>query len=554
MRKKIIRSAIVLILALIALGFWYFQRNIFSKGVLKLEILGQDAVEVGQKVDYVLKYKNNGEITLTNIRLIFEYPDNSLVETEDKKLRVEKTLDDIYPGEEKTITLSARILGRENELKKAKAWLSFQPKNLKARYEVSTTQTAVIKFSPLTFELDLPSRVETEKDFSFSLNYFSNIDYPLSQLRVKLEYPSGFEFIESSPKAVENDEWQLQILNKAQGGRIKISGRIKGETGEHKVFKASLGLWQEGNFILLEETTKGTEIIKPMIYLSQLVNGSSDYIANAGDFLHYEVFFKNVGSSPFENLFLVIGLENSLFDLESLRAPSANYHQGDSSLVWDWKNNSQLRFLDEDEEGKVEFWINLKEDLPSTENNNKNLSLKDSVNLAPAKEEFSVKVNSKLALEQKGFFADETFKNSGLLPPQVGQTTNFTITWKLKNSYNDLRNVKVKAILPSWVSLTGQLLPRESSFVFDSQSREIIWEVGELKAGQEIGSDSPNLSFQVSLNPSISQQGQTAEIISKSQAFGDDTWTQSAVASAVQTLTTGLLSDEGFTSAQGIVQ
>jgi hypothetical protein len=234
-----------------------------------------------------------------------------------------------------------------------------------------------------------------------------------------------------------------------------------------------------------------------------------------------------------------------------LRAPSANYHQGDSSLVWDWKNNSQLRFLDEDEEGKVEFWIDLKEDLSSTENNNKNLSLKNSVNLAPAKEEFSVKVNSKLVLEQKGFFADETFNNSGPLPPQAGQTTNFTITWRLKNYYNDLRNVKVKAVLPSFVSLTGQLFPRDASFVFDSQSREIIWEVGEVQAG---GGESPNLSFQISLNPSLSQQGQTAEIVSKSQAFGDDAWTQSAVASVVQTLTTGLLSDEGFTPAQGIVQ
>ena len=554
MRKKIIRSTIVLSLALIALGFWYFQRNIFSKEVLKLEILGQDTVEVGQKVDYVLKYKNNGEITLTGVRLIFEYPENSLVETEDKKLRVEKTLDDIYPGEEKTITLSARILGRENELKKAKAWLSFQPKNLKARYEVSTTQTAVIKFSPLTFELDLPSRVETEKDFSFSLNYFSNIDYPLSQLSVKLEYPSGFEFIESNPKAVENSEWQLQILNKAQGGRIKISGRIKAGTGEQRVFKASLGMWQEGNFILLKETTKGTEIIKPMIYLSQLVNGSSDYIANPGDFLHYEVFFKNIGSSPFENLFLAISLDSSLFDLESLRAPSANYHQGDSSLVWDWKNNSQLRFLDEDEEGKVEFWINLKEDLPSTENNNKNLSLKDSVNLAPAKEEFSLKVNSKLVFEQKAYFDDEVFGNSGPLRPSIGQPTTFTVSWKLKNSYNDLRNVKVKATLPSWVSLTGQLFPREASFVFDSQSREIIWEVGEILANQGINSDGPSLSFQVSIIPNSSQRGQAVEIISQAQAMGDDTWTQEIITSESQTLNTGFLSDQGFNSGQGIVQ
>ncbi|MDP3093196.1 MAG: hypothetical protein Q8N16_00325 [bacterium] len=552
MSRKLIRPIIILVLALVGFGFWYFQRNVFSKDTLKLEILGPDTVEVGQKVDYVLKYKNNGEITLTGARLTFEYPEDSLVE--DGKLRLEKEIGDIYPGEEKTITFQARILGRENELKKAKAWLEFQPKNLRARYEVSTTQAAVIKFSPLTFELDIPSRIEAEKDFSFSLNYFSNIDYPLSQLRAKIDYPSGFEFIESSPQAMETNEWQIPILNKTEGGRIRISGRIKGEVGEQKVFKASLGIWQGGKFVLLKETAKGAEIIKPMVYLSQLVNNSSDYTANAGDFLHYEVFFKNIGNSPFENLFLVVGLDGLLFDLETLRAESANYHQGDSSLVWDWKKNPQLKFLDEGEEGKVEFWINLKQDFLLTEAKAKNLLLKNSVSLAPAREEFAVKVNSKLVLEQQGFFNDEVFGNSGPLPPRVGQPTTFTVIWKLKNYYNDLRNVKVKSTLPSFVSLTGQLFPRDSSFVFDSQSREIIWEVGEVQAGQGVGGEGPNLSFQVSLNPSASQQGQTAEIINKSQAFGDDTWTQDAVASAIQTLTTGLLSDEGFTPSQGIVQ
>ena len=553
MNKKVIRYIIIFSLVIVVAGFWYFQRNAFSKDILKLEILGSDTTEVGQKMDYVLKYKNNGKISLTNIKLTFEFPKNSLIK--DNKIRIEQKLDDIYPGEEKTITFSGRVLGQENELKKAKAWLEFQPKNLKAKYQVSTTQTTVIKFSPLTFELDLPSKIETEKDFSFSLNYFSNIDYPLSQLRVKIDYPSGFEFSDSSPKALENNEWQVPILNKAEGGRIRIFGKINGDIGEQKVFKASFGMWTEGNFVMLKEATKGAEIIKPTIYLSQLVNGSSDYSANPGDFLHYEVFFKNIGSSPFENLFLAIDLNSSLFDLTTLKSLNAEYHQGDSSMIWDWKKNPQLKFLDENEEGKVEFWINLKEDLPVIKPKDKNLVLKDSISLFPAKEEFSIKVSSKIDLDQQAFFTSDSFPSSGSLPLRVGLPTAFTINWKLKNFYNDLRNVKVRATLPAWVSLTGQLLPRDSSFLFDSQSREIIWEVGEVMAGQGVnGSDSANLSFQISLVPNSSQLGQMPEIISMARVFGDDTWTQDEIESETKTINTGALSDQGFNSTQGIVQ
>ncbi|MBU4351010.1 hypothetical protein L6250_00080 [Candidatus Parcubacteria bacterium] len=553
MNKKTVRYIIIFILILAVAGFWYFQRNSFSKEIMKLEILGPETTEVGQKVDYVLKYKNNGDITLINAKLSFEFPENSL--TEDNKIRIEQNLEDIYPGEEKTITLSGRILGQENELKKAQAWLSFQPKNLKARYEVSTTQTTVIKFSPLTFEFDLPSKIEAEKDFSFSLNYFSNVDYPLSQLRVKIEYPAGFEFVDSTPKALEKDEWQVPILNKADGGRIKIFGRINGNIGEQKMFRASFGMWQDGNFILLKEASRGAEIIRPTIYLSQLVNGASDYVASSGDTLHYEIFFRNIGSSPFENLFLVVNLEGSLFDLTSLQSPNANYHQGNSSMIWDWKKNPQLRFLDEDEEGKVEFWIALKKEVATVGPRDKNLILKNSVNLSPAKEEFSLKVNSKLDLDQQVFFNSDLFQASGSLPLRVGQPTALTVTWKLKNFYNDLRNTKVKATLPSWVSLTGQLLPRNSSFVFDSQSREIIWDLGEIKAGQGAnGTDSPSLSFQILLTPNSSQLGQTPGIINRAQAFGDDTWTQEPIESEIKTASSGSLSDPGFDYSQGIVQ
>ena len=549
MGKKFIYSILAFVLIMAAFGFWYFQRNIFSKEVLKLDILGPDTVEVGQKVDYTLKYKNNGEITLTNAKLTFEYPEESLVE--EGKRRFEKSLNDIYPGEEKTMTLSARILGQENELKIAKAWLEFQPKNLKARYEVLTSMTSVIKFSPLTFDLDLSSRVETDKDFSFSLNYFSNIDYPLSQLRVKIEYPPGFEFVDSTPQALEKNEWLVASLNKAQGGRIKVSGRIKGDVGEQKVFKANLGLWQEGNFVLLKEATKGVEIIKPTIYLSQLVNSSPDYSASAGDSLHYEIFFKNIGGSSFENLFLVVGLDGNFFDLNSLRAPeTTNYHQGDNSLIWDWKKNPQLRFLGEGEEGKAEFWINLKDELPITEANNKNLVLKDSVSLSPAREEFTVKVNSKLVLEQKGYFSEGTFNNSGFYPPKIDQRTTFTAVWGLKNFYNDLRNVKIKAVLPPGTSLTGQLLPRESNFLFDSQSREIVWEIGEVSAG----STGPSLSFQVALTPNSSQIGSPAEIVGLVTVFGDDAWTQETITGTAPSLDTNSLSDANFIRGQGIVQ
>ncbi|GAH31413.1 unnamed protein product, partial [marine sediment metagenome] len=193
------------------------------------------------------------------------------------------------------LRIRARLLGKEGEAKIAKATLSYRPKNLKARYESITTFTTVIKSVPLNFEFDLPSQTESGKELKFRLNYFSNIDYPLSNLRCKIEYPLGFEFIESTPPSLEKIEWEVPPLNKAEGGRIEIVGRLRGEVGEQKIFQAELNIWQEGEFILLKKAVKGVEIIKPALYITQQINGNPEYIANPGDSLHYEIFFKNIG-------------------------------------------------------------------------------------------------------------------------------------------------------------------------------------------------------------------------------------------------------------------
>jgi len=547
MRRKLTIFLIILILIFSILGVWYYQKNIYSKEILKLEILGPTETELAQEIEYIVKYKNNGNIRLEEAKLIFEYPKNSVVITEEgesSSLRQEKELEDIYPGEEKTVHFKARLLGKENEPKIAKAWLSYQPKNLRARYESATTFTTSIKSIPLTFEFDLPSKIDSDKENIFRLNYFSNLNFPLSNLRIKVEYPAGFEFIESQPKALANNEWEIPLLNRTEGGRIGISGILSGEVGETKIFRANLGIWQEGEFILLKEIARGVEIARPSIFISLKINDSPQYIANPGEYLHYEIFFKNTSEKVLENLFLVVQLEKELFNFETLQAGSGQAQKESGSIIWDHTVVPQLRFLPGMEEGKVEFWIKLKTDLPQ------NPLIRTKISLGSVREEFSNKITTKLAIFQKGYFNQGPFKNSGPLPPQVGQTTTYTISWQVKNSYSDVRNLKVKAVLPSQVKLTGELLPKETRFTFDQVSREIVWEIGDLPAGGM----SPEIFFQLSLTPDSSQKGKSAELIALARAIGEDVFAVKEVEGMAEAVNTTLSDDPFITPEMGIIQ
>ena len=517
--RKVIILVIILAVILAIAGYWYWQRNPYSKEILKLEILGPGNASVMQEIEYTVKYKNNGDVRLEEPRLIFELPEYTLaVKVAGKELpqigfprRIEigpEELGDIYPGEEKTFQFKGRLLGKQGEVKTAKVWLSYRVKNLQARYESTTTFTTVIDSVPLTFDFDLSSKVEAGRDLEFSLNYFSSMDYPLTDLGIRVEYPGGFEFLRSDPKGLDKTEWEIPLLNKAEGGRIEITGKLSGELREQKMFKAAIGVWQDDEFIILKEITKGVEITKPQLSIFQHINGQSNYTASPGDLLHYEVFFRNISGEPFKDLFLVVSLDGAGFDFDTIKSELGQLQTGDSSVIWDWRDIPKLKFLDQGKEGKVEFWINLKDGWAISGSEEKNAVLKNSILVSQVKEEFETKVNSKLEISQQA----------------SQQSDIYTITWQAKNYLNDVKNVKVKAILPSGVSLFGNISPESESskFAFDSGSREIVWMVEDMDAGTGILNDAPNISFQV-----ISISGQT--IINQAVITGEDQWTESFI-------------------------
>ena len=89
------------------------------------------------------------------------------------------------------------------------------------------------------------------------------------------------------------------------GGKIKIKGVISAGAGSQLNFSARLGMWQEGRFIVIKEASHEVQVIQPLLFISQQINGLSNYAASLGETLNYEVFFRNIGSTSFDNLFEV---------------------------------------------------------------------------------------------------------------------------------------------------------------------------------------------------------------------------------------------------------
>lgn len=551
------RKLLFIILFIIVIGgffiFWFYRESMFSKEILRIDILAPDSAKAGEEIEYSIKYKNNGNFVLEGPKLIFDMPDNSL--TEDSKTRITQDLEDIYPGDEEIIKVKTRLLGKEGDLKTAKASISYTPKNLTVRYESDTSFTTKIEEVPVTLDFDLPSKVEKGKELQYSINYFSNVDYPLENLSLKVIPIEGFDIQFADPASLDGLEWKLPTLIKAEGGRINIRGLVSGSTNQALNFSAQLGLWQNGAFVVIKETNTNVEIIQPLLFISQQVNGSTAYVASPGETLKYQIFFRNIGTTPFDNLFMVVKLDGSALDTSSIQVQGGQVQPNDNLIVWDYRQVSQLRHLDVQEEGEVDFYVKVKSDWTPSGSDENNALITDEVNISQIIQNFSVKVNSGLVIAQSASYKNYDIENSGPIPPEVGKATTYTITWNISNYLSDAKNVKVKAILPQNVSLTGKFMPpnESSNFSFDSASREIVWSVGDILAGTGVKGDPYTLSFQVSLIPSASQKGSAAPLIGQAQIFGENQFTNTTITARDSGVTTSL-PDDFANSGGGIVQ
>lgn len=553
MKKK---TSLLIILSLAILAFiiyFIYRESMFSKEILKLEIMGPEKANMGNEIEYTVKYKNNGNFALESPKLVFIMPDNSL--TEDNKTRITQDLKDIYPGDEEFIKIKTRLLGKEGDIKIASASLSYTPKNLTARYESDTTFSTRIDNVPVTLDFDLPTKVEKGKDLQYSINYFSNIDYPLENLSLKIDPVQGFDFVSANPSSLDNAEWKLQTLNKAQGGRVTIKGKVSADTEKKLTFVASLGMRQNGNFIVIKQTSVDVEVIQPLLFISQQVNGSGSYVASPGETLHYQIYFRNIGTSSFENLFAVVKLDGQALDMSSIQAENAQVQTGDNMIIWSWQQASQLSHLGVQEEGELDFSVKVKNDWNASGADPSSLVIADSINISQITQKFEIKVNSGLAISQQAFYKNDDIENSGPTPPKVGKATTYTITWNIKNYFSDTKNVKVKAVLPKNVSLTGKIMPttESSNFSYDSASREIVWSVGDVLAGTGVRGDPVYLSFQVSLTPTVDQKGSTAQLIGEVNVTGENQFTNTRI-SAIDAGVDSSLPDDFANSGGGLVQ
>ena len=562
MLKIFLWSAVVLFSFSVAviIYFWTSGGNIISSSNINIEVRAPVQVRGGEVItfDIFIENKNNMPIELAD--LVVEFPEGSFSEDGRRLLYERQPVGYISPWGAARKTISAVLFGEENEEKEIKVILEYRLEESNAIFAKEELYTIRIARPPVGVFVNIPAQIDTHEEIDVDVEIVSNSETIMRDLVLMLAYPTGFQFLNSSPIPVRDESvWEIGDIDPDQQRKISVRGIMIGQGEEERAFRAQVGVInKDGDFVPYSSASKTLVVKKPALDLA-LILGGDKKIMFSNDTLPVRILWRNNLSEVVRDVRLEVKLRGKALDERTMLIDKGSYRTSDKTIVWTPSDIRGLREISPGETGEARFVFSLLNPLPVSGIDDKDFVITIDGEIAgiittPDDPKYRVvnvvneeiKVGSRLQIATRALYYVGPFENTGPIPPKVGEETTYTIGWSIGNITNDFSDVKVKTSIPSYMRWMGNSTPSEEKISFDENSGEVIWDVGDVTAGTGVLWPAREVYFQISLVPGLVHVSKYVELISDTVISGQDNFVNEVVSDAKSFLSTSLFGDPGF--------
>jgi len=529
--------------------FWGGGQTISANDV-GITISGPVSVGAGENLSLDLIIQNNNPIALKVVDLIVDWPSGTKSSENliDPVNKVVERIENIQPGTLTRETASASLFGDEGDNKEISVKIEYQVDGSNAIFSKEKKFSIILNAAPARISVSALEEVSSGQEVEFVATITSNSVSEIRNLMVTTSYPFGFNFIDSTiDPTYSNNIWVIESLSPNEKKEIKITGTITGQNDEERVFRFNTGLVSDDNpeeiGVVFNNYIHELVIKKPFLGLNLIINGNSDpvVVANSGDRVRADLVFNNNTNDIIKDLDIRLTFDGVTFDESSVRASDGYYRSADNTLIFNSENFPELEQVSARQEVRTDFSFEIKNLIESGLNITKpeiKIDLKmngERISNANAEEEIKESSTKIVKLVSDIFVGAYTlrelgsFQNIGTIPPKVDSETTYTINLSASNSSNDLNNARITAILPQYVFWNNKVSPSDEIYSYDDNSRTLVWNIGNMSAGTGVNSDARELSFQVTLFPSVSQIGRKSNLLRNVIFSADDTFTETQI-------------------------
>jgi len=564
-RHRHVRFATVFFLVavsffVIALGtasyiFMSGGRSVSTNNVI-ITMQGPTTIAGGDTVSLLVSVTNKNPVEMKNTNLSLEFPAGTRNASNVSKsiTHDEENFGTIAPGEHVERTIKVVLFGGQGDIVTIPASLQFQTSGSNAILIKNTSYTLSIVATPLSVSVDMPSETTPDQPFSMIATVRSNATTPLTNVALRVNYPTGFTPTKTSLKPI-GSMFLLGTLSPGQTTVVRITGRLSGQDSEKRVFRFVVGTTDKSKAaIAIAYMTQSATltITQPFLATTLSVNGntSNHIVVSAEAPIHATLSWKNTLNVPITNARIEVKLSGAPFS-QDVQIVGGQYQSSNKTIVFSRDSDPSFATLAPNAQGTGNFTIT-----PQISNATSSASIVNpsivitvsvsgqrlgSNNVAQSISSTvtkTLKIATNLSLDAYTLYSTGPFTNSGPVPPRANETTTYTIMWNVHNTTNDVAGATVSANLPAYVQFVGQVSPKDGSILYDSGAHTVTWTVGNISANTtHIG------SFQVSVIPSTSQHGTAPVLVNKPMLTGFDRFAQVSVSAMSNNITTNLSHD-----------
>ena len=575
---KILIGAIIFFV--LAAGFatykFFAGGNLISGDNIDILVRGPVSVAGGDTLPLDIEVQNKNSVNLQVVELKIEYPDGtrSPDDLSAPLARYDEVLGNIDIGKSERRLVKAVLFGEENTQEDIKIDVEYRVPGSNAIFYKEKIYTVLISSSPVNLTVTGVDEINSNQPLDFNVVISSNSLSVIKGLILKADYPFGFDFTSASPRpsSLDNSVWNIGDLAPGEKRNIKLSGKVQGQDGEQRVFQFTVGTPDK-----LSNTTVGTifsaysstvSIKKPFIGVNLAINGNfaSEVAIQSGQEARADISWQNNLASQVYDAVVKVALRGAILDKSSIQVQKGFYNSTDNTITFDKTGNSELASIAPGAGGDTSFTFSSFGSGTKTGAAFTNADIYMDVSVmgkrvqganVPQELLYSdskrVKIASDLRIVSNGYRSNGPFENSGPVPPKAEQETTYTIIWTVTNTLNDVSGVQVTANLPSYIKWTDLASPSSEDITFNQSSGQVTWNIGSIGAGAGFTSPSREVSFQVSLTPSLSQVGTEPVLVNNIALTGTDTFTNTSVGSSGATVTTDIKSDPDYSPDYGKV-
>ncbi len=554
---------IFIVVAGLSALFMYNGGNEISTDNIGISLTGPSAVGGGEVLALQIGLTNQNTVALESATLIVKYPDGTRSVNESNRDLYEDRIpiNGIAAGEAKNVPIRVAVFGEENQEREIEATIEYRIEGSNGTfYKDATPFKFKINSSPLVLRVQNLEKVAAGQLVEVTITAQSNASNPLGNVLVTAQYPNGFRYESAEPAPVFGQNvWRISELAPEGTFEIKIKGIVQGLTDETFRINFDAGPAQSDNQFVIGSkiAIAGADftIERPFLDIKIAIDGQTGDVVTipAGKKSDVQIDVKNtLDETVYDMVIEVVPGGNALTE-DSIVTDNGFYDSNTGTVRWETSSNPDFAQVFPGGTRTLSFDVN-----PTNSRGTASFELVVNIYARRVAESSAVeqllgtvrteaKYSSEILLGAQAGYNSSTFTDTGPVPPEVGETTTYTLTLVARAGVNDVTGAIVHTSLPVYIEWLDEY-SGDGKVTYNNVSKQLEWDIDTIAANRQ-----KELTFQVDILPSISQVDKTPILLNSQQLRANDRFTGVLLQANGGTVTTELSTEAGYEKGNGKV-